>query len=752
MQNTATQRALEYHQAGQLNQAKALYLQILQSDPNNPPVRHLLGLVAYQQNDYKAALRDIRHAIQLNPNQPDYHSNLGLVLRANGEAEQAIFAYKTALNLNASDPEIHNNLGNAYYVLKQFEMARSCYQQALQLSPEYTLARINLGNTLSNLGDYLSAETCFRHALRSDPSDPDIHYGLATVLRLKGAFQQALKAYQDTLRLNNIYPSVHRYIGWLLQENGQPQDAVNFYRQAVQLDPNDETAFYNLGNALRELSLFSEAEINYREALRINPHDADIYNNLGNTLRELGQLEEAITCYRNALRIDPAMHHAKVHLLHQCQHACEWQDIDTLSHQVRSLVNEKPEAQVSPFALLAIPNVSAEEHRRCSENWVANQYLNAKPLFKFQPVEPKRLRLGYLAADFHEHATAYLMAEVFELHDRERFEIFAYSYGPDDHSEMRHRLVKSFDQFVDIRSSSHEVAARKIHLDGIDILIDLKGYTAHTRSQILAYRPAPVQVNFLGYPGTLGDGLADYLIGDPCVTPTEHAAGYSEHLIQMPHSYQPNDRNRKVDITPTRTSCGLPEDGFVFCGFNQSFKIQPHFFDVWMKLLQQVPGSVLWLLDNNPLATSNLQKEAQLRGVNAERLIFAPRLPLSQHLARQALADMLLDTLPYNAHTTASDALWAGVPVVTCLGETFAGRVAASLLKAVGLPELITSNLEDYADLAYRLASSPDTLNGIKQKLSENRKFCALFDTPQWTRDLEVNYEKMWESFLSKYK
>jgi predicted O-linked N-acetylglucosamine transferase (SPINDLY family) len=313
---------------------------------------------------------------------------------------------------------------------------------------------------------------------------------------------------------------------------------------------------------------------------------------------------------------------------------------------------------------------------------------------------------------------------------------------------MRTRLKKGFDRFEDVRVLTTEDAARKIHADGIDILIDLKGYTAHTRSQILALRPAPVQVNYLGYPGTMGAKFVDYLIGDPIVTPPDHADDYTEQLALLPYSYQPNDRHRPLATKPTRAECGLPEKAFVFCGFNQTFKILPGVFDIWMRLLREVSDSVLWLLKANRWAEDNLRREATARGVAAERLIFAPRLPLAQHLARQQQADLLLDTLPYNAHTTASDALWTGVPVVTCMGDTFAARVAGSLLHAVGLSELVTHSLDDYAALSLKLALWPEELRKVREKLAANRNATPLFDTISFTRDIEVLYERMWAKWL----
>lgn len=749
------QRAVQYHQAGRLAEAESLYRQLLKTQPNNAPVLHLLGLAAYQQGDTTAAVVEIGKAVAIDSNQPDYFSNLGLALRASGQPEQALEAYRKALRLAPRDAAIHNNLGSVLHALNRQNEAEVSYRASLTLESDNPSALFNFGNLLSDLGRHAEAAQCYRQALRRMPQDADIHNNLGNALREGGQFEQALASYREALQLQPGYPAAARHMGWLLQELGRTTEAIPCYREAVRHRHDDEAAHFNLGNALREIGSFADAAACYREAIRLNPRDAEMHNNLGNALRELGQLQEAIACYRQALHVDPALHHARMHLLHQCQHACDWHDLDMLASEVRKLVREVPEAQIAPFALLAVPGVTAAEQRRCAENWVAGQYKKYEPVrerldFSFNCAAKPKIRLGYLSADFHEHATAYLMAEVFELHDRERFEVIAYSYGPDDGSLMRARLNLAFDRFEDVRALTAEGAAQKIHADGIDILIDLKGYTAHTRSEILALRPAPIQINYLGYPGTMGAEFVDYLIGDSVVTPKEHARFYTEKLMTMPHSYQPNDRHRPLPAKPGRTACGLPEQGFVFCGFNQTFKILPEIFDIWMRLLREVPGSVLWLLQaNSDLAAENLRREAEARGVAADRLIFAPRLPLAEHLARQQHADLLLDTLPYNAHTTASDALWMGVPVVTCMGETFATRVAASLLHAVGLPELVTTSLQDYEALALQLAQQPERSRSLKERLVANRSMAPLFDTVQFTRDLEACYQAMMVMYLN---
>jgi predicted O-linked N-acetylglucosamine transferase (SPINDLY family) len=355
------------------------------------------------------------------------------------------------------------------------------------------------------------------------------------------------------------------------------------------------------------------------------------------------------------------------------------------------------------------------------------------------------VRIAYLSADFYLHATAYLTAGLFELHDRSRFEVLGVSFGPDDASDMRARLVKSFDRFCDVTARSDEEAARLLASLQVDIAVDLKGYTQDARTGILAYRPAPIQICYLGYPGTMGASFMDYVIADATVLPFDQQSFYTEKIIHLPDCYQVNDSRRAIaERTPSRPEAGLPGQGFVFCCFNNNYKITAPIFEVWMRLLSAVPGSVLWLLSDNTSAHNSLRRQAAARGIDAARLVFADRLPIDRHLARQRLADLFLDTLPYNAHTTASDALWAGLPMLTCRGEAFAGRVAASLLNAAGLPELVTGSLQEYEAMALKLATDASLLGSIRRKLAQNRPNCPLFDTDRFRRHLEAAYLTAW--------
>ncbi|HSH72873.1 MAG TPA: tetratricopeptide repeat protein [Methylophilaceae bacterium] len=695
--NQLQQTALNLHRNGQLAQAEAYYRQILAVQAKNTDILHLLGVLCHQTERHEEAIRLIESAVALEPRNADYLNNLGLALRGSGQVERAITIYQRALKITPKDIDLISNLGNAFQSLERYEEAAGCYRRVLRVNPRdieirdahcYALQR--LGNQAHESGHYLQAEAC--------------------------------------------------------------------YLEVTQLITNDAAVYYNLGNAQRELGKAAEAAASYRQSLKLAPGDADIHNNLGNVLRELAKLDEAIACYQAALEINPGLYHAKVHLVHQKQHICDWANLNTDIALIRSWVKSAPQAQISPFAFLAMPGTTAEEQRLCVDNWVKNRYQGLiqqgkKNAFEHRQASGSKLKIGYLSGDFRLHPLASLISELIELHDRSHFEIFAYSYSLDDKTTERQRLQKAFDHFVDIRPMSQQDAAKRIHADGIDILVDLTGFTQSSRTGIVALRPTPISVSWLGFPGTMGslDGQAlfDYLLSDAFITQPQHADNYAEQLALLPDCYQPNDRKRPIAKAASRAECSLPDDAFVFCCFNQTFKILPDMFDIWMRLLQAVPNSVLWLLECNSRAKANLLNEAQARGVAPSQLIFAPRVSMDKHLARHALADLFLDTLPYNAHTTTSDALWMGLPILTCVGETFAGRVAGSLLNAANLPELTTYNLQAYEARALALAGNPAELSSIKHKLLQTRDALPLFDTPAFTRHLEQIYQDIWAAKLA---
>ncbi len=493
------------------------------------------------------------------------------------------------------------------------------------------------------------------------------------------------------------------------------------------------------------LQRLDDALASYDRALAIQPDLAAALNNRGHVLQGLNRREELVENYRKLLGVAPDFPYMRGYLLRAQLDCCEWADYDESVAEITQGVREGRRSD-SPFHFLAISE-SAPDQLRCAQICAADEYPAASlPVWGGERYSHDRIRVAYLSADFHNHAVPFLIAGLLESHDRTRFEITALSLGPDRNDEMRVRLIAAVDRFIDVRKKNDLEVAMLLRQLEIDIAVDLQGYTLGCRPGIFSRRGAPVQVNYLGYPGTMGAGYMDYILGDRHVIPAEHCASYSEKVVWLPDCYQVNDAKRRIaEHTPSRAELGLPEGAFVFCCFNNNYKIAPRVFDLWMRLLGRVKDSVLWLLEDNRAAARNLRLAAGQAGVAPERLVFAPRVKMEDHLARQRRADLFLDTLPYNAHVTASDALWAGLPVLTCQGGTFAGRVAASLLNAVGMPDLVTMTREDYERLALKLATDRERLAGIRARLARNRTTHPLFDTDRYCRNIEAVYVTMWE-------
>ena len=603
------------------------------------------------------------------------------------------------------------------------ETALSQYQQALLRNPKDLDAQIMCGNLCVELGRFEEAAGYFRRVVRIVKSD------------------DARRALCYTLE----------QLGNAAQNAGNFVQAEACFAEAQEYQAGNAIYWYNLGNAQRDLGKPQAALNSFKQSLKFNPNDADTHNNLGNIQRELGQLDKAITSYETALQLNPSLHHALAHLVHQKQHICDWvglnsKVLDVQITQLRECVKTEPKAQISPFAFLAMPNTTPQEQKQCASNYANTAYAGLIALretlnFTYSQIKKTKLKIGYLSADFRLHPLAFLITELIESHDRSQFEVIAYSYGLDDKSPARKRLEKAFDQFNDIRHLNEIDAAKKINQDGIDILVDLTGFTQTSRSGIAALKPAPISINWLGYPGTMGEinsePLFDYILADQVVAPNQN--NFSEQLLYLP-CYQPNDSQRPVGKSTQKSAHNLPENSFVFCCFNQSFKITADVFSVWMRILKQAPNAVLWLLECNQWAKANLQKAAENAGIDKARLVFAPRVTIAEHLERHNHADLFLDTLPYNAHTTASDALFMRLPLLTCCGNTFASRVAASLLQRVDLPELISHNLQEYEQIALDLAQNPQKLAQIKQKLIVSLESTKLFNPTQFARNLEQAY------------
>jgi predicted O-linked N-acetylglucosamine transferase (SPINDLY family) len=774
-EDRALERALELHRQGLLEEAEAGYRGVLIDAPSHFDALHLLGVVLYQRGDDKMAVEFIGRALALKPDVAAAHSNLGNALRRLKRTDAALAHYDRAIALEPHYVEAFNNRGNALAELGRAEDALISFDRALALKPDYAEALKNRAGPLLILKRADEALLSLERALTLRPEDWTAWYNRGNVLTDVKRHTQALQSYDRALQLNPHYAQALNNRGNVLRELKRPQEALLSFEAALKVRPDYAQAFNNRGNALMDLGRPEEALADYDRALRLEPDNTEAWNNRGDALRDIEQFEDAIASYDRALQLTPgfaealdnrgmallslrryaeaAQSFARVleaaprgytlgYMLHAKLQACDWSDYDALTQRVAQGVARGERTDV-PFAFLA-HSLDPAAQLSCARICTADKHPPEAPVWQGERYDHKRIRLAYLSSDFQSHPVSFLIAELIELHDRSRFEVFGLAFGPDRKGEMRERIGRAFDRFIDVHDKTDDEVAALLRELEIDIAIDLNGFTQGYRAGIFARRGAPVQVNYLGYPGTMGASYIDYILADAHIAPAGQERFYAEKVVRLPESYQVNDRKRRIAArTPTRAELGLPH-GFVFCCFNNNYKITPEIFDCWMRLLERVEGSVLWLLEDNPDASRNLKNEAARRGIS-DRLVFAPRVAPADYLARLKQADLFLDTLPYNAHTTASDALWAGLPLVTTMGETFASRVAGSLLHAVGLPELIAPDLAGYEALALELATMPGRLAEMRTRIEQNRDACPLFDTDRFRRHIEEAYLMMHE-------
>jgi len=626
----------------------------------------------------------------------------------------------------------------------QLGEAEKLYRRILELRRGDIAARYMIGVIRLQQSRAAEALALLEPLLAEAPGNADIRTQCGLARQDLGQAGEALADFDRALALKPSNALTLLYRGNLLLESGQLAQALENYEHLLRTAPGYDEAWFRRGGALWLMDRYDEALASYAKALDCNPGRFGAIFNSATILLKLERYDEAFAAFQAARTRQPDHPYVLGGLASAVQGGCDlarWPEIQT---QVIETVRNKS-AVIAPLVLLPFSDDGALR-RRCSENFVADRIpCPTAPLWDGVPYHHDRIRIAYLSADYRRHATADLIAGLIESHDRTRFEIAGISFGPDDGSAMRQRLAGAFDRFEDVRGRSDGEIARLLRNGEFDIAVDLKGHTEGSRPGILAHRPCPVQVNYLGYPGTIGAPWLDYILADARVLPFADQGFYSEKIVHLPHCYQVNDSTRPIDETPARREAGLPESGFVFCCFNAAWKISPALFDVWMRLLVAVPGSLLWLLDDNAAATRNLRAAAAAHGIDPARLVFAPRLPTGAHLARHRLADLFLDTMPYNAHTTASDALWAGLPVLTCLGGQFDGRVAASLLETIGLPELVTKSLGDYEALALALAQDPARLADLRARLAQQRLTSPLYDIGFFRKSIETAYLRMIE-------
>ena len=698
------------------------------------------GAALLSQGRHAEAIPALQRAIALAPREAACHLNLGLALGQLGNAAAAREHFQTALRLDPDNAEAMFNLGVICLDASELQEAGKWFEGALARQPRNVDALINLGLVLQKQQRYDDAVSVLRKALALDPASAKAGNNLAQTLALQGRLEQAREIYQGALRADPALVAAREGLAHVCIGLGRTSEAVSHLKATLEAEPDNANAQSALAGALFEAGQLAEAEAAARRAGELDPSAAAPYATLANIHFVRGELDRAVAT------LDAGHTHTGAGsllgmLAHQLRQVCDWKRWRVAWEKMAPEIGRSA-ALGSPFWLLCEP-ATATEQLEYTRNWARARFGAAAPPARAAaaPRANGRVRIGYLSSDLQEHAAAYLIADVLELHDRNRFEVFAYSYGPDDQSPMRRRLQAACEHFIDIAREPDDIAAARIRDDALDILVDLKGYTAGDRLTIMARRPCEVQVTWLGYPGTTGAPFIDYLIADGFIIPPGRESAYAERVLRLPHCYQPNDRKRTVAAPLPRADYGLPDRGFVFCCFNQTYKITPEIFDVWMRLLREVPDSVLWLVESNPWAKGNLLAAARAAGVAGERLVFAPRMPYAGHLARYRVADLALDTFPYTSHTTASDALWCGCPVIGLCGETFAARVSGSILTAAGLPDLVTDALAGYEQLARRIATEPSLLGEIRSRVARAKDASPLFDSAAFARDLERIYD-----------
>tara|TARA_B110000027_G_scaffold110253_1_gene118087 strand:- start:9191 stop:12037 length:2847 start_codon:yes stop_codon:yes gene_type:complete len=755
------------------------YQQALKVKPDYADAYNNMGIALHDKGNLEAAIDSYKQAVKIKSDYADAFYNMGNALKDKGDLNSAIDSYQKALNFNPDYAEAYDNMGNALKDKGDIEAAIDSYKKALKIKPVCAEAYCKIGVLQKNQGDLNAAKDSFKKALKINPDYAEAYYNMGNALNDKGDLDAALGSYQKALKFKPDYAEAYYNMGNTLKDKGNLEAAIDSYQQALKIKPNNAGAYNNMGIALQNKGDLDATIDCYKEALKIKPDYADAYNNMGNALKDKGDLKAAVVSYQKALKIKPDFAEAYYNIGNALQEKCE---LDAALYSYKKALKIKPDyaeaisqaqhvaalmvdwdyvasikndllvtelkGNVTVYGLLAVVDEPTLHLEKTTA--LVTEKFNYTPQYSHSVLQKyKRIKIGYFSSYFRQHPVSVLSAQILEMHDREQFETYAFHYGRDNSDDYNLRMRETFDHFINVSKMSDKDIAELAFEKGIDIAIEFNGFMSDGRIGILAHRPAPIQINYLAYPGTMGAAFYDYIVADETIIPETQKCNYSENIIYLPNCYMPQDNTRQISQKKiSRIDYNLPEIGFVFCCFNNSFKISPREFDIWMRLLSQIDGSVLWLLKTNKWAKTNLRNEALKRGINPDRLVFANNLELDEHLSRLRLADLFLDTFNFNAHTTASDALWAGLPVVTKMGNGFAARVAGSLLTSIEIPELITISDEDYEALALSLAIDPQKLTMIKNKLSVKRKSATLFDTETYTKNLEKAYIKAHKLFV----
>jgi predicted O-linked N-acetylglucosamine transferase (SPINDLY family) len=698
--------AVRHHQAGRLKEAEKLYRRICKRQPS--------------------------HA--------ESWSNLGLVMTVNGDAAEAVIACRKAIELRPAHIDAYLNLIAALQLSKAFDEAADIYRQVIPLAPARADLWHNFGVILTLQGRLKQSVLAFREAIALKPDSADAYFNMARTLSTLGWNEEAINSYRHVLALNADHAAACSNLGTMLGAAGHFTEATAWSLRAASLAPENAEIFCNLGVVLHRQGKVNEAVAAYEKALSIKPDYASALGNIASGFQEQYKFDEAAIALKRAIAVNPDFDTAIVELIKIRRHICDWSEYQADHDKLIDFIIQKKDV-IFMLLLMGFSSNAAQQHDCARQSMKHHNEITQRVGPHSDKMASEKIRIGYLSTDFRDHPVGRLLPDFLARHDRDKVEVIGYSLGVEDAGALRQRIRHACDSFVDLHQLSNLDAARRIHADQVDILVDLTGPTVGSRQEILALRPAPVQVSFLGWPATMGADFIDYIIADAFIVPRDQQEFYSEKIVHLPNCYQPSDSQRPVpENIPSRAECGLPEEGFVFCSFNNPNKITPDMFDLWMRLLLRVEKSVLWLYCKSKQTIENLTRFAESRGVSADRLIFASVVQYGPYLGRLQAADLFLDTTPYNAGATCNDALWVGLPILTCSGETYISRMAGSLLSAAGLPELVTYTLADYEELAVRLATEPGLLESYKERLVRNRESAPLFDMRKFTVNLERAY------------
>jgi predicted O-linked N-acetylglucosamine transferase (SPINDLY family) len=796
-ENGLLAQAVHWHQCGELDKAEGSYRNILRRHPNQSDALNLLGLIAYARKNYENAAHLIRQAIGENSQNSDYYNNLGTVLKALGHMSEARDAYLAALKLNPQCANSNYNMGGLCLVTGAADQAIYYYRKTISFKSDYLPAYTNLSAIYNGRKAYDQALECCRRGIESGGGDAALYNNLGNALKGVGRFEQAAVMFEKALQLDPSGSETYSNLGNALREMGKTREAISCYRKALGKDSHNIEAQNNIGTIFRELGQFKEAMACYQKAMRLAPGDAVPYHNMGNLFLDQGRKEEAVKCFEKALSLDAELVEALVsmgvvlqelgkgadaencfkraidicpeyskpycHLVRTFQNECHWEGLKqyspVLDRFTQQALDQGRKPDEVPFLHLS-RHADPEKNYRVAKAWSDHLVKHVHQEGRIGHVRPSRgncrddkLTVGYLSNNFKNHPTAHLVGGMFRHHRRDRYNIYCYSYGENDRSAYRQQIEGDCDRFFDLERVNHADAAQQIRQDKVDILVDLVGHMKSNRLEIPAMRPAPIQVRWLGMAGTSGADFFDYIITDESVTPRNHAQYYAETFSYMPHTYQINNRQQMVSQKDwQRKDVGLPDNGFVYCSFCSTYKIEPNIYNAWMAVLQRVPESVLWLLAPSPDAQERLRAHAHHFGIDAHRLVFAEKVDRADHLARLPLADLALDTMIVNGAATTSEALWCGVPVLTLQGTHFASRMASSILQALEMPLMIAGTLEKYTRLAVQLALDQPFYRSVISRLERSKDTSALFDTAGFVRSLEDLYDQMWRTYITDEK